>query len=218
MSKYNEYAKMVDEVAKKYFAPYLEAKSAFEAEDRAFKDKDRYAAHDRQYVVTGAEKELRYLNDKAKHAALKEKFHNAGRALQNGVSEISSIRKKLEKQLESDMRARPGDMDANAIELLKSGVLKPSEYQGLLNDFKGNPTMIRMIGNYAKQGAAEADKRGDQAARSALLGVEHESRQMDGGEYLERFGLLEDAYRRTANNPAMISYWDNLTAEVISSF
>ena len=136
----------------------------------------------------------------------------------NSVDEAMNIRNKLENAIGENNRAKSSDMDGNAIELLKSGILAPKEYEALLNDFKGNPTMVRMIGRYAENGAREAEARGDHDARRTLTAVSFNSKQMDGRNHLEAFDYLADVYSRSVKNPGMIKSWDSLTSEVVESF
>lgn len=64
-----------------------------------------------------------------------------------------------------DYGLNPEKLDMNALELLKSGIMTDSELQTMAQNFKGNPTMRRMIGKYAKE---RADKDPDNLAMRTL--------------------------------------------------
>lgn len=51
-----------------------------------------------------------------------------------------------------------------------------------------------------------------------LIHVKSRGFQVDGSEYLRAFDHLTDVFRRTSNNKPMISYWDQLTSEIVEDF
>jgi len=215
MSKYNKHARALDEMARRNFAAYLKAKETFEKAEKIYQENKRQNVN---VWVADASMIARANRAEADYVEAKEAFKNAKKAYASSLDEVKNIRRELEKDIQENTRARADDMDTNAMELLKSGVLRPSEYKALLSDFRNNPTMIRMIGSYAKQRADEAEKHGDPDMRSALFAVYEESRGVDGSEHLRAFGYLEDVYRRCVNNTAMIGYWDQLTANTVENF
>lgn len=215
MSKYNKHARALDEMAHRNFTAYLKAKETFEKAEKIYQENRRPNVN---VWMADSSMIARANRAEADYVEAKEAFANAKRAYASSINEVENIRRELEKDIQENTRARADDMDVNAMELLKSGILSPSEYKALLNDFQNNPTMVRMIGNYAKQRADEAEKHKDTDMRSALFAVYAESRSMDGSEHLQAFGYLEDVYRRCVNNTAMIGYWDQLTAETVENF
>lgn len=215
MSKYNHYAKELDALARSNFQKYQSAKAAFES---AKKD---YEANKRPAVgvwMATPERMIAAANAEVRYFEAKDAWENVQRAYMNSVDEAMNIRNKLESAIGENNRAKSSDMDGNAIELLKSGILAPKEYEAMLNDFKGNPTMVRMIGSYAENSAREAEARGDHDARRTLAAVSFNSKQMDGRNHLEAFDFLADVYSRSVKNPGMIEHWDSLTSEAVESF
>lgn len=61
----------------------------------------------------------------------------------------------------------PADIDSNALELLKSGIMNVADYSAMLDRYSGNSTMLRLIGKYAdelRQTITEASTRQQIAA------------------------------------------------------
>ena len=114
--------------------------------------------------------------------------------------------------------ARPDQLDANAMELIRSGILKPNELSAMLQDFKDNPTMARMIGAHARKRAEEADAAHDNNARANYLVIANDVAANDGSEYVAAFDYIADVFRRCVRTPDLAKEWDNLTAGVIESF
>ena len=73
-------------------------------------------------------------------------------------AEVAKIRSALEKAVTDFYAADPKAIDANTMELLKSGILKPAEYARLFDaaDNGDNATMCRLIAQAAENAAANA--------------------------------------------------------------
>lgn len=213
MSKYNSYAKRVDEHAKENFAAFLKAQSELEAAEKYYNANKRpngiWVVHDNETIARTADAE-------AKYYAKKSAYEAARRAFASSVDKIPEIRAELQRLIEADLSANPDHLDNNTMELLKSGILKPEEYARLLDRFSDNPTMVRMIGHYA-----EAQTRNEQLPvkdRTAYSAAAHAARNANGGDKLEAMDYLADVYGRCVRNPAMISHWDELTGKVMEAF
>ena len=59
------------------------------------------------------------------------------------------LRKGLEKAVQKDGLANPEAIDANALELLKSGVLTVEDYSAFSEKYSGNSTMLKLVAKYA---------------------------------------------------------------------
>ena len=215
MSRYNKYAKELDTLARNNFQQYKKAMEEFEKAEKYYKENKR---PDSGWWNASSEMIAKASDAESKYYYAKDAWEKAQAAYAASINDVKSIRMNLEREIEENTRARADAMDSNAIELLKSGILKPSEYSHLLEDFKENPTMARIIGNYAQQSAEAAEKRGDRDARTALLTVAHASKDFDGSGYLEAFDYLHEVYNRSVNNPGMIGYWDEFTASQVENF
>lgn len=215
MSKFNSYARKVDEIAKAAFEEYRKAEKAYKkAEENARQYPQRGGMVDAQYAAKSARAQADFLE-------AKEAFKAAKQALQSHSSEIAALRKELVAELDDHYAADPAALDGNTLELLKSGVLKSSEYAKLMSKAQsdGNYTMARMIAKYAGDAAAERSKHygdGDQTARE-LRAISYTANQNNGNETLQAFDLMSEVYTRSANNPAMIDAWGELTGNALEN-
>lgn len=214
MSKFNNYAKRVDEIAKAAFEEYRNAVAAhIDAEEQVNKLKD-------QQKSDGASPQLSAKIARAEADLIEAKaaYRNAPRELEKRLRDFERIRKELAAEIEEAFSADPAQLDANTLELMKSGILTASEYAKLLDAAQnaGNPTMTRLIGKYATD-AAKAYRPGDEEAR-VLNVVVARSRQDNGSEYLKAFDYMVDVYGRAVRNPAMMATWEELTARVVETF
>lgn len=214
MTKFNTYAKQAETIAKecttRYAAAIDQLKKA-EAARRANPQRGGIVSAD--YAAKSARAEADYLEAKEAVRAAKAK-------MEAGKSELARIKKALAADIENSYAADPAQMDNTTVELLKSGILKASEYERLYNQAAkaGNPTMMRLIGKYANDRATDEQKNLLPVDRSVLLSIAHSSRQVNGAEYLAGFHLIEDVFSRCIDNPAMIGHFDELTQETIANF
>lgn len=214
MSTFNSYAKDVDRIAKAAFKEYQDAESALKkAEERA-----------KQYPIkvgmVTAEYEATSNRARADLIDAKEKYRIAKQHMSDKISELNSMRNKLIAAVEKYYYADPAYLDRDTVELLKSGILSAAEYNNLLERNAGNHTMQRVIAKYADEAAAKIAKEYGEGSNEAMAirAVAHRGRENSGGDTVAAFNTLIDAYSRTANNPAMIGYWDELTSELIADF
>lgn len=61
------------------------------------------------------------------------------------------VRREVEQHFYSRFHVSPADLDMNAVELLKSGILTDAELENLAAQYNGNATMQRMIGKYMQE-------------------------------------------------------------------
>lgn len=212
MSKYNSYAKRVDEIARGLFNEYNKALEGFQSAEMYYKANKRpdYGmwSTDAEKIAIAAEAEAKYQRSKAA-------LEKAKNALNAGKAQIRSIQREFETALDADIRINPKSLDMATVEILKSGVLKPHEYSQPVSDNAENPTMARMIGAYAGQAL---EKVSDRAERMHLIHAVDESKKVDGGESREAFDNFCTVYDKCVNNPSMISYWNELTGATVENF
>ena len=214
MSKFNAYAKEAETIAKERMTEYQAAIERLKKAEQARRDyPQRGGIVSADYAAKSARAEADYLEAKEAVRAAKAK-------MEAGKSELDRIKKVLAADIESSYAADPTQMDSATVELLKSGILKASEYERLYNHAAkaGNPTMMRLIGKYANDRATDEQKNLLPVDRSVLLSIAHSSRQVNGGEYLAGFHLIEDVFSRCIDNPTMINHFDELTQETIANF
>ncbi|MBQ3379696.1 MAG: hypothetical protein IJG50_07545 [Clostridia bacterium] len=212
MSRFNKYAREADAIAKAAFERYLNANSAVkDAELRVRAYPVRANSTDAEYAAKSARAQADLIE--ARNA-----LYKAQHAFEDGTRELRTLREGLISALDEAYGADPSDIDANMLELLKSGILKTGEYGRMLDGALSskNYTMARLIGKYAKE-AADKLPHGDREAMQ-LRALELKSKEADGGELLQTFDTMIDAFRRCADNPYMIKDWDGLFAETVENF
>lgn len=208
MSKFNSYAKRLNEAAKTAFEKYKKAEKAYQAaEDR------------RRNMPWNATQEDKTLAE----AGLIEARNNLKKAqetLSSVAVELKGIRGELAESLGRAFTANPEDIDPNTMELLRSGILTPAEYVKLANGAisSGNNTMLRLIGSYAEKYGNENREALSLDERGALYGVASRAKGSTGAAELGTFDNLVNTFERCANNPAMIDHWDELTQGTIEAF
>ena len=215
MSKFNSYARKVDEIAKAAFEDYRKAEQAYKkAEEQARKYPQRHGMVDAQYAAKSARAQADFLE-------AKEAMKAAKTAFEGHKSEIAALRKELVSELDDHYAADPAALDSATLELLKSGVLKANEYGKLMDKAQsdGNYTMARMIAKYAGDAAEQRGSKygqNDEQART-LRAISYTAGQNNGSNTLQAFDLLSDVYSRSVNNPAMIDAWGELTADAVEN-
>lgn len=213
MGNYNSYAKDAAKIMKAAIDDYSAAVTRLKkAEEQAKTYPEKMGMVDADYVAKSARAKADLLDAKAALTTARDVMHSK-------KSELKAIRNKLSDALDDDFSADASKLDSNTMELLKSGILKPAEYQRLLEkaENNGNYTMARMVAQYAGKAVDEAAKNygeGSEQAR-ALRVVSYQGNKYNGNETLGHFDALMDAYERTINNPFLADKWDELTAPIV---
>ena len=216
MSKFNGYAKKLDEQARAALKAYRDAEAAYKkAEQRAKEYPQRNGFVDANYAAKSARAQADFLE-------AKQAYETARRTFRESDTQFNAMRRELAAAIDDAYSADPAQLDTATLELLKSGILTGSEYAKLLEQAKAasNPTMVRMIGRYAGEAAkarGESHGMNDREA-TALRMAEYNSRSYTGGDRLEAFDNMVNLYHRCTNNPAMIDHWDELNGEIVERF
>lgn len=211
MSKFNHFIRQINDIAAEAFKEYAAAETAYknaESKKNAYPRRNGLGA---DYTAKSA----RYEADYAEALAAYDKFRKNG--FYGYRQRMDEVRKEFVAAVESHFTADPAALDMATLELLKSGILKPAEYNRLMdkaiND--NNHTMARMIGQHAK---AAAENAGDRDTATALRSVSYKSNGMNGSNYVEAFDFVTGLYDRCSRNPALYAKWDELAGEVIEKF
>ena len=211
MSKFNHYIRQINDIAAEAFKEYTAAQDAYksaESKKNAFPRKNGLGA---EYNAKSARYEADYEEAKATLEAFKRN------GFYNHRKRMDEVRKEFVAAVESHFTADPAALDMATLELLKSGILKPAEYNRLMdkaiND--NNHTMARMIGQHAK---AAAENITDRDTATALRSVSYRSSGMNGSNYVEAFDFVTDLYDRCSRNPALYGSWNELVGETIENF
>ena len=211
MSKFNNYAKKLNEIANATFTEYREKSDAVKSAESRYNAYPRRNNADPAYMAKSARAE-------ADLAEARNAFDQMRRHLfDDKRREIAAVRVELEKAVFDAFAADPKAVDANTLALMNSGIMTADEYSRLIDSAiaSGNFTMTRLL---AKSAADMAEKVNDSdVARSYRL-VSHKGKGMDGREYLQAFDFLTDTFNRCERNFALSTKWDELTSPVVDSF
>ena len=211
MSKFNNYAKKLNEIANGTFEEYRKAEAAVKSAESRHNAYPRRNNADPAYMAKSARAE-------ADLAEARNAFDQMRRHLfDDKRKEIAAVRAELEKAVFDAFAADPKSVDGNTLALMNSGIMTADEYSRLIDSAiaSGNFTMTRLL---AKSAADMAEKVTDSdVARSYRL-VSHKGKGMDGREYLQAFDFLADTFNRCERNFALSTKWDELTSPVVDSF
>lgn len=212
MSKYNRYAKDLDAAFRAARQEYAEAWDKFQAAQNARGQGD---AMQRQRA------ELKYqqeeLDFKEAEARIWPDF-NRRRA---------ELRSQLERELRGDNAANPDAIDANGMELLKSGILSADDFYSLAEKYDNNPTMLRFVARYAKGAADDMDStqakdRGAlyQLAQVCSQGQGRTMRAWDDLSHIVDYCSGQTRNRRDTptHTISMGKWWEQLSGEIVENF
>ena len=211
MSKFNNYAKKLNEIANATFTEYRAKSDAVKSAESKYNAYPWRDGADPTYLAKSA-------RARADLAEAKAQFEHCRRHLfEEQRRDIAVIRAELVEALGKEYAADPKAVDANTLALMNSGIMTADEYSRLIDSAiaSGNFTMTRLL---AKSAADMAEKVTDSdVARSYRL-VSHRGKGMDGREYLQAFDFLADTFNRCERNFALTGKWDELTSPVVDSF
>ena len=214
MSRFNEYARKADAYAKAVFEEYAEAESklkAAESKRNAFPRKNGLGY---EYDAKSARYEAEYQEAKAEYEKLRREMRDYK------ADGFKPIRKELESAIADAFAANPEHLDANTMELLKSGIMSADEYNRLMSKATAdnNPTMVRVIAKYAKDRADQADADRNTDAARAFRAVAYNGNSVNGNAYLETFDAMASCFSRCMKNTALMNHWDELCSEIVENF
>lgn len=213
MSKFSSYARKVDEIAKTAFSAYQAAETALKQAEAKVKQYPQRSGGNvtPEYAAQSARAQADLLE-------AREKLHTAQLNMNARISDISAIRRELTTALQGEFCADPSEVDSATLELLKTGILDANEYE-MLYSKATTTTMQRLIAHYAGLAAEDAAKRyGERDRRVMELRAVSTHSSAGASDKLDQFDVLAYAFQRTANNPAMIGHWGELTADVMEAF
>ncbi len=136
--------------------------------------------------------------------------------LQKTETSFSEIRAAADQKFKGRYSIDPKMIDANTLELLKSGILTDNELKTFAKDFENNPTMRRMIGKYAKERADKDSGNMEMRSLAAACSVAEAPHLdvIDGLLVWCRSGLRAD--RRLSDNIA--EKYEQGTANIFREF
>ena len=224
MSQYNKYAQRLDTAFKTVREEYMEAWNQLQAAQKANTDAQAWRAE-----TYRGENDLRRQRAKAELLEAEHTF----KATESRVwAEFDRQKEAIRRDLESDVRASstvdPDAIDANALELLKSGILTADDIFSMVGKYDSNITMLRLISKTAKELAD--DKNTDAKTRGQLYvlcsqignGKNSTMRNFDDLVEISNYcsGRGGGGTQRTtpAHTVAMAGKWEELSGNTVENF
>ena len=211
MSKFNGYARKVNEIANAAFAEYREKEAAVKSAESRCNAFPRRNNADPAYMAKSARAEADLCEARNAFDQMRRHLFDDKRR------EIAAVRAELEKAVFDAFAADPKAVDMNTLALMNSGILTAAEYNRLIDasTAAGNHTMVRLLAQSAKD---RADKVNDSDTAREYRLVAQKGKGMDGRQYLEAFDYMGDVFNRCERNFSLAGKWDELTADVVESF
>ena len=142
-------------------------------------------------------------------------------------AKAADLRRALEKEVQTSNLADPSAIDSNAVELMKTGVLTVDDYFGFADRYDGNPTMLKLIGHYAKEAADSTDDRKDKVALTVLAQdcakgtgktLKAWDSMMTAANYCSGRGGSGNRRTTPGVTLSMGEWWEQLSGEIIENF
>ncbi len=203
MSKYNEFARRLDKAFRDVVQEYNDLVMTLNA---AEKEVDRYSVV--HSSLEAAQKEAAVAKLKA---AKEEHRWNARKLFDQFCRDVDGITMDLKKAAASENVVNPADIDANAMELLKSGIMTAADYAEMVNRYSGNATMLRLIAKYAN----ETRQMVDDPIERQRIGTAMLAAQEGSTSVVERFETLAAVAKTYCgkNAPDSIKYVQSMQEE-----
>ena len=211
MSKFNGYARKVNEIANAAFAEYREKEAAVKSAESRYNAYPRRNGADPAYMAKSARAEADLCEARNAFDQMRRHLFDDKRR------EIAAVREELEKAVFDAFAADPKAVDMNTLALMNSGILTAAEYNRLIDSANaaGNHTMVRLLAQSAKD---RADKVNDSDTAREYRLVAQKGKGANGREFLEAFDYMGDVFNRCERNFSLAGKWDELTADVVENF
>ena len=212
MSRFNSYAKRMNEIANGAFEEYRRAEAAVKSAESRYNAYPRRNGADPAYMARSARAEADLCEARNAFDQMRRHLFDDKRR------EIAAVRAELEKAVFDAFAADPKSVDANMLALMNSGIMTADEYSRLIDSAiaSGNYTMTRLL---AKSAADMAEKTtGDADVSRSYRLVSHKGKGANGHEYMEAFDFLASTFNRCERNFALAGKWGELTADVVENF
>ena len=211
MSRFNSYAKRMNEIANGAFEEYRRAEAAVKSAESRYNAYPRRNGADPAYMAKSARAEADLCEARNAFDQMRRHLFDDKRR------EIAAVRAELEKALGDEYAADPSKVDMNTLALMNSGILTAAEYNRLIDasTAAGNHTMVRLLAQSAKD---RADKVNDSDTAREYRLVAQKGKGANGREFLEAFDYMGDVFNRCERNFALAGKWGELTADVVENF
>ena len=224
MSQYNKYAQRLDTAFKTAREEYMEAWNQLQAAQKANTDAQAWRAE-----TYRGENDLRRQQARAQLLEAEHTFRAAeSRVWAEFDRQKDAIRRDLESKVRASSTVDPDAIDANALELLKSGILAADDVFSLVDKYDSNITMLRLISKTAKELAddknTDAKTRGQLYVLCSQIGSGKNSTMRNFDDLVEISNYCSGrgggGTQRTtpAHTVAMAGKWEELSGNAVVNF
>lgn len=214
MSKYRIYAQKIDEA---FRAARDEYKSAY----------DELEALDKKRVTSGTAGSVQRQRAELDYKDAQRKFKSEEDRIWGEFNQRrSELRRELVEAVSQDRTASPDAVDEKALALLNSGIMDVRDFYSMEEKYSDNPTMLRLLGQYARKIAEGTDI--DRSDRGALYMLADRCKNAQGGVVNNWDALSKIAdycsgqSRERRDSPAhtvnMGNLWEQLSGDMVSNF
>lgn len=214
MSEYNHFARDLDSAFKAARQEYVEAWNKLQA------------AEDARRTTSGSDMERQMA--KLKYQEAEASFKEAEARIWTEFNrKRAELRSQLERKTRGNNAANPDAVDANGLELLKSGILSADDFYSLVKKYDDNPTMLRLVARYAKEAADDMDstQAKDRGALYQLYQVysQGQGRTMRAWDDLSHIadycsGQAKAKRDTPTHTISMGKWWEQLSGEAVENF
>lgn len=233
MSNFNHYAVELDTAVKEYRNRFHEAEKAVKEAKKAY-DKARGESNPAKSLtpVEKIKQESRVLYYQARYEDAKSSLQEVTKDRFSLLTTADKLRSQLAEDVNRAYCADPAAIDRNVMTLLDSGILTAREMRKLVDDAKeaGNPTMCRIIKEYANKTIKENEKRWGvhDPELSDLNYVVDTASKNDGRFILGEFDNLKTCLTYITGDPngeyhrdigtGALDRWEEITSQAVEEF
>ncbi len=222
MSKYYHYARDLNDAFIEARAAYKKVFDEMKEAENELRDCESAC---RGYMAVPYDKESVRLKAKLKYNDEKQAMQECD-AWDKFNARREELKAALDKELQADSLVNPDKLDNNAVYLLDSGTMNSADYLSFAEKYKGNNTMLRLIGT-AVEKALSGDVKLEE--RAALMKAK-EACETEEGRILDLWNALDFAattfsgQKRGDNisNPELCvslgRNWERIADEVLEQF
>jgi len=222
MTKYNHYAKELDEAFKEAREIYIKAYTEYSGTKKAFEELP-YMSGMIPFDVAERRKKAKY-----DYEIAELKFNEAKRTVwQNFNNRRAELRRQLEAEVAKNGIANPESVDMATVELLKSGVLTVDDYIALVEKYDDNPTMLKLVAKYVKEAANDDKKTASERGRLSAINAIVKDGKAKVIRKWDDLSTVAD-YCSNQRNPttvnsdrhtmSMVGHWEECSANTINEF
>lgn len=214
MSKYNHFAKDLDVAFKAARDEYISAYNALEG----------VRQRTREPGMDPMKKQLAALQLQEAESTFKKEN---SRIWEQFDAKAAELGKALEQEVKAGSLADPDAVDNGAIKLMETGVLSADDFYSFADRYSENPTMLKLIGHYAKEAAENTDNRKDAVALRVLSQECEKGRSKVMKSWDDLISAVNYCSGRGANGTrrnspgvtiSMGTWWEQLAGETVENF